>query len=71
MSHGIILLCGNYLGVKSTSGLKQHLVIVREDRKVICYDHKLERKWKVMLPHDGSPGEGGSFVIDQVCMRHL
>lgn len=39
--------------------------MVREDWSVICYDHELTFLWKTPLEHEGSPAEGGSFVIDQ------
>ncbi|CAN0000500.1 unnamed protein product [Ascophyllum nodosum] len=61
---------GGMSGGGSGSGgtRRQHVVVVREDWNVICYNHKLERVWKRSLPHMGSPGEGGSFVIDQVAI---
>ena len=45
---------------------RQHLVVVREDWSVICFDHELVKVWKETLEHTGSPAEGESFIVDQV-----
>lgn len=45
---------------------QQHLVVVREDWSVICFDHELQKVWKTPLEYEGSLAEGAAFVIDQV-----
>ncbi|CAM9454114.1 unnamed protein product, partial [Hapterophycus canaliculatus] len=55
----------------ATASRQQHLVVVREDWSVVCFDHQLKTLWKAdLLDHHQSLGEGfgKTYVIDQVAI---
>lgn len=64
ISRALVCLCASFSMPHVNS--PRHVVVVREDWTVICYDHELKRQWEKPLEHDGFPNGEGSFVVDQV-----